>query len=53
MSEQLDKVHDKLDAILKVLNGNGKLGVVAKITILWNSIMFIVCAVAINFLRSL
>jgi len=45
INKKLDIHFDKLNEILKILNGNGKIGVCAKVNIMWSSILFIVMAV--------
>ena len=37
-------ITDKLNEILKIMNGNGKIGVCAKVNIMWSSILFLVMA---------
>lgn len=39
-------IDQKLDAILLILNGNGKIGVCAKVNIMWSVGMFVVISVA-------
>jgi len=45
-----DKEHkiilDKLNEILKIMNGNGKIGMCAKVNIMWSCALFIIIAVA-------
>jgi len=43
MSEEA--IHEKLDSILKILNGNGKIGLCAKVNFLWGSFVFLIVAV--------
>ncbi len=40
--EDYKEVNNKLDAILKILNGNGKIGVCAKVNILWGTAIFLI-----------
>ena len=41
----LERIEEKQDEILKILNGNGKVGLVAKVTIMWNSIIWLIILV--------
>ena len=41
-------VDEKLDDILAILNGNGKIGVCAKVEIMWGTAVFLICAVTIQ-----
>lgn len=40
--EEHKEINGKLDSILKILNGNGKIGLCAKVNILWVASVFIV-----------
>jgi len=44
-TEQNVVIMDKLDEILKILNGNGKIGLCAKVSILWGGSLFIVMSI--------
>ena len=44
--EDHDKIIDKLDSIFEILNGNGKLGVCAKVNILWSVGLFLTITTA-------
>ena len=39
-------INKKLDAILTILNGNGKIGLCAKVNILWSIGMFLIVSVS-------
>ena len=41
------RVEAKLDEVLKIMNGNGQIGLCAKISILWKGALFIVGAVVL------
>ncbi len=45
-------VDEKLDKILEILNGNGKIGLCAKVTILWGVSLFLVVSVSGLLLRA-
>ena len=51
-SEKLEEVRIDIKAILKLLNGNGKLGLCAKINILWGSAIFLIGGVVAALIRS-
>ncbi len=51
MSE-LKEIKDDVKKILEIINGNGKVGLVGKVTIMWNTILFICCGVAISLIKS-
>jgi hypothetical protein len=40
-NNEYKEIKDKLDEILKILNGNGKMGLCAKVTVMWNIFLFI------------
>ena len=42
IEEDYKELNEKLDAILKILNGNGKIGVCAKVNIIWGSGIFLI-----------
>jgi hypothetical protein len=41
LAERLNEIEGKIDDVLRILNGNGKLGLAGKITILWNCSLFV------------
>jgi len=41
-------ITDKLDDILKILNGNGKTGMCAKVNFLWGSFIFLIGTVGVQ-----
>jgi hypothetical protein len=42
LEKKLNEIEDKIDDVLHILNGNGKIGLAGKITILWNCSLFII-----------
>ena len=46
LSDKLDTVIVKQDETLKIMNGNGKIGMCAKVNILWTVSLFFVVSVA-------
>jgi hypothetical protein len=42
LEKKLIEIEDKIDDVLHILNGNGKLGLAGKITILWNCSLFVI-----------
>lgn len=49
MSDQeYQEIDKKLTAMLKILNGNGKIGLCAKVDFLWGSFIFLVSTVVIQ-----
>ena len=51
-SKKLEEMRLDIKAILKLLNGNGKIGVCAKINILWGSAIFLIGGVVAALIRS-
>lgn len=45
MQKQLDRIETSVDKLVLLLHGNGKLGICAKINILWSTFTFIIIAV--------
>ena len=45
-------ITDKLNEILKILNGNGKIGLCAKVSLMWSWGVVIIGAVAVNLIKS-
>ncbi len=41
VDKKIDKVDDKLDMLLKILLGNGKMGICSKVQVLWAGSIFI------------
>lgn len=41
LEKKLNEIEGKIDDVLHILNGNGKLGLAGKITILWNCSLFV------------
>ena len=44
---QHDRIEKKVDNVIKILNGNGQIGLCAKVAILWKSILFVVAAIVL------
>jgi hypothetical protein len=44
--EEHQIINDKLDALLKIMNGNGKIGVCAKVNIIWGTFVFLIITIA-------
>ena len=42
IDDKLNNINEKLDTTLKILLGNGKLGLIPKVQILWGSSIFII-----------
>ncbi|MEA2036132.1 MAG: hypothetical protein U9O94_01385 [Nanoarchaeota archaeon] len=51
--EEHELITKKLNEILKLLNGNGKIGICAKVNILWGGCIFLVGAVIATLVRVL
>jgi len=49
--DEHEVIVNKLDDILKILNGNGKMGLCAKVAVLWGSSIFVVSAIVIIGIR--
>jgi len=47
-----ERLEEKLDALLLIMNGNGKIGLCAKVSILWKSSLFIMAAVIVSFIKA-
>lgn len=47
-----EELHDKIDKILLLLHGNGKLGFCAKVNILWGVGLFLVITVVATLIRT-
>ena len=47
-----EDLHGKIDKILMLLNGNGKLGVCAKVNILWGVSLFLIITVVATLIRT-
>ena len=47
-----DELHDKIDKILLLLHGNGKLGVCGKVQILWGTSLFIIITVVATLIKT-
>ena len=45
MQVQINRIEEKLNEILKILNGNGKTGLCAKVNIMWGCSVFVIAAI--------
>lgn len=45
LDKKLNEIEVKIDSVLYILNGNGRLGLAGKITILWGCSLFIITTV--------
>jgi len=52
-TEEIERLEDKIDKILYILNGNGKLGLSAKVNVMWGLGIFMVTTIAIQALSVL
>ena len=52
LHEKLDELHNDIKEVKKWMLGNGKLGVIAKVNILWGSTIFIICGLTATAIRS-
>lgn len=46
------EINDKLDEILKIMNGNGKTGLCAKVNIMWASSLFIISILVLTTIKA-
>lgn len=46
-----EEIKDDVKAILKILNGNGKTGLCAKVDLLWTGSLFVVGAIVLILLK--
>jgi hypothetical protein len=44
--KEIGEIHSDVKEILKLMNGNGKVGICAKVSLMWSGVGFIVIAVA-------
>ena len=51
-NEWHNRIEEKVDKVLKILNGNGQIGLCAKVSILWKTSLFIICGVVLAVIRS-
>ena len=51
INKKLDIQFDKLNEILKILNGNGKVGMCAKVNIIWGCGLFVLIAFVGTWIR--
>lgn len=49
--EIIQEIRDDIKSILKMLNGNGGIGLCAKVTILWRGAVFIVVLVVTTLIK--